>query len=242
MIQSYASRVPVMVGVGNHEYDHTEGGGGGKDPSGVLSAGGECGVPVSKRFAAPDNGNGVFWYSYDQALVHTVMLSSEHNITTESQQYIWLEKDLLSVNRTITPWVVVGMHRPVYNSEMQHDWLGPMVAAGLQNEVEDLLYTFQVDLVLSGHYHSYFRSCDGLYLNKCDNGGPTYATVGTGGAPLGLALGKILPNEYTEFVDKEHWGVGRVSVFNESALQWEFVAVGGNVIDEVWLTRDRRQH
>ena len=75
MIQPYSSRVPLMVGVGNHEYDHTDGGGGGKDPSGVNTAfgfepswgnfgedsSGECGVPVSKRFAAPANGNGVFW-------------------------------------------------------------------------------------------------------------------------------------------------------------------------------------
>jgi hypothetical protein len=74
MIQPYASRVPVTVGVGNHEYDHTQGGVG-KDPSGVISdggfqpywgnfdeaSGGECGVPVSKRFAGPENGNGVFW-------------------------------------------------------------------------------------------------------------------------------------------------------------------------------------
>lgn len=75
MIQPYASRVPLMVGVGNHEYDHTGGGGGRKDPSGSMTeygfepawgnfgadSGGECGVPVSKRFASPSNGNGVFW-------------------------------------------------------------------------------------------------------------------------------------------------------------------------------------
>jgi hypothetical protein len=76
MIQPFASRVPVMVGVGNHEYDHDGGGGGGRDPSGVStengfspswgeggfgSTGGECGVPISKRFTVPDNGNGVFW-------------------------------------------------------------------------------------------------------------------------------------------------------------------------------------
>jgi hypothetical protein len=75
MIQPYASRVPITVGVGNHEYDHTQGGGAGKDPSGVKddggfqpywghfnqASGGECGVPVNKRFAVPENGNGVFW-------------------------------------------------------------------------------------------------------------------------------------------------------------------------------------
>lgn len=98
MIQAYASKVPVMVGVGNHEYDHTEGGEGGKDPSGEMSAfgfqpswgegafqskGGECGVPVSKRFAVPDNGNGmngVFWYvqfcSSPQRVLQSMSLTS----------------------------------------------------------------------------------------------------------------------------------------------------------------------
>lgn len=74
MIQPFAARVPMMVGVGNKEYDHTAGGKG-KDPSGMetefgfqptwgtfgTASGGECGVPISKRFAAPENGNGVFW-------------------------------------------------------------------------------------------------------------------------------------------------------------------------------------
>lgn len=81
MIQPYASQVPYMVVNGNHEYDHTKGGGGGKDPSGELtefgfqpdwgeksfhSTGGECGIPISKRFAVPDNGNSVFWYVRQQ--------------------------------------------------------------------------------------------------------------------------------------------------------------------------------
>lgn len=181
MIQPYASRIPYMVANGNHEYDHTLGGGMGKDPSGedtefgfqpewdstsFHSTGGECGVPISKRFAVPENGNSVFWYvsnipsnneggggiekmccqdqyrpcsiycimsrlmyaifcpllqrySYDQSLVHTVVLSSEHNMTVGSRQYDWLEKDLMAVNRTITPWVVVEMHRPLYSKSLR---------------------------------------------------------------------------------------------------------------------------
>jgi len=37
MISSFTTKVPLMVAVGNHEYDHLTGGGKGKDPSGVLS-------------------------------------------------------------------------------------------------------------------------------------------------------------------------------------------------------------
>ena len=64
MVSVFATEVPLMIGVGNHEYDHTDGGGDGKDPSGVVNpegfspewgnfltdSGGECGVPTSKRF------------------------------------------------------------------------------------------------------------------------------------------------------------------------------------------------
>ena len=62
MVSGIAARVPLMVGVGNHEYDYTSGGLG-KDLSGVDTgdgfhpkwgdfgddSSGECGVPASKR-------------------------------------------------------------------------------------------------------------------------------------------------------------------------------------------------
>ena len=260
MIQPYASRVPTMVAVGNHEYDHNKTVGDGvKDPSGVTnpggyhpnwgdgefnSTGGECGVPVSKRFAAPDNGNGVFWYSFDQSLVHTTVISGEHNLTKGSPQHNWLKKDLASVNRTITPWLVVETHRPIYNSET-HEMHKPVVQLGLQNSIEDLLHEFQVDVVIGGHYHSYFRSCDGLYEYKCDSGGPTYITAGTGGAPLDGNMSQVIdPHHYTMKFDKSKWGVARASVYNSSMLYWEFVAVDhnktlGSIIDKAWIIRYR---
>lgn len=166
-------------------------------------------------------------------------------MTRGSAQYTWLESDLASVNRTLTPWLVIEMHRPMYVTEVVYDnetksWQGPIVAEGMQDEIEDLLYTYQVDVVLSGHYHSYLRTCDGLYLHKCDNGGPLYFTVGTGGAPLNGNGTTILQGEhYTEHFSKEHWGVGRATVFNASSMHWEFIEVEGNVLDEVWITRDR---
>jgi len=113
-----------------------------------------------------------------------------------------------------------------------------MVSEGMQNEIEDLLHHYETDLVLSGHYHSYFRSCNGLYAYECDKGGTTYITVGTGGAPLDANTTLLIPNTHTEYFDREHFGVGRASVYNATSLHWEFVAVGGDVIDELWLTKD----
>lgn len=172
------------------------------------------------------------------------MLSSEHNLTSGSDQYEWLENDLKSVNRTITPWLVVEMHRPMYNSVRY--WGGATVALGMRSEFEDLLYEYRVDLVLSGHYHSYLRTCDGLYRGECKSGGPTYVTVGTGGAPLdGDGVG-FIPNGWTEVYDNRRHGVGRAGAYNASAMLWEFVAAdddggsgGGAVTDSVWLRRNR---
>jgi Purple acid Phosphatase, N-terminal domain/Calcineurin-like phosphoesterase len=137
MISPFTSKVPLMIAVGNHEYDHLSGGANGKDPSGVLDdegyrplwgnfnndSGGECGVPTANHFTMPNstNSNGVFWYSYNFANVHTTVISSEHDLSPGSAQYLWLEADLQSVNRTLTPWLIVESHRPLYESENHWD-------------------------------------------------------------------------------------------------------------------------
>ncbi|CAI8039862.1 Probable inactive purple acid phosphatase 9 [Geodia barretti] len=110
LIEPYASLAPYMIGIGNHEYDHEVGGS--KDPSHTGGEGfhpewgnfgydsaGECGVPPFYRFHMPDNGNSVFWYSFDYGLVHFTVISTEHDFTPGSPMYSWIEKDFQSVNR-----------------------------------------------------------------------------------------------------------------------------------------------
>ena len=83
-----------------------------------ADSGGECAVPVVHRFHSPSNGLGVFWYSYDVCPVHIIMFSTEHHFEETSRQYKWLENDLKSVNRTRTPWIIDGSHRPMFTSEV----------------------------------------------------------------------------------------------------------------------------
>jgi len=167
MIQPMAARVPLMIAVGNHEYDHLSGGFG-KDPSGVLTdggfnpvwgdyaddSGGECGVPTAARFTMPFVGkdtsnrthdsNGVFWYSYDMSNVHVVVISSEHDLSEGSPQHSWLQEDLSLVNREVTPWVIMESHRPLYESQIMGR--ANEVAESLRNEIERLLREYNVDL------------------------------------------------------------------------------------------------
>jgi PKD repeat protein len=95
------------------------------------------------------------------------------------------------------PWVVVGLHKPCLS-------VGRYACDG-QDDINNLLVSKKVDLVLSGHEHSYQRTkqlalsgnCPQLTLNAyapaCVVGsgnavtrgaGTVFVTVGTGGTPL----------------------------------------------------------
>lgn len=54
--------------------------------------------------------------------------------------------DLSNVNRTITPWVVVNGHRPIYTSSSSGGSLASVttVARDLRTSLEDVLYTYEV--------------------------------------------------------------------------------------------------
>jgi hypothetical protein len=259
--QAFAGRIPIMVVIGNQDYDYVHGDVE-KDPSGVVGApyhpsfwgdgfrhdasGGECGVPVSKRFTMPDDddddgssgkNNGVFWYAYSVATVHTIVLSSEHDLSKGSPQYDFL-KSSINNNKTSSsstpPWTVVEIHRPLYNA-LQGHWKDNAVGIALRMEIEDLLVDGGVDLVLSGHYPSYSRSCAGLYKSQCDSGGPTHITVGGGGRGGRGSHDNnndnnpstTYTNQWTKKTIVGEVGYGRITV-NATDLLFEYVRAGDN--------------
>lgn len=261
MIQPFSQKIPLMIGIGNHEYDHMDGGAHGKDPSGVETphgfmpvwgdfandSGGECGVPMSKRFNMPssERSNGVFWYSYEYASVHTTVISSEHDLSRGSPQHEFLKADLKNVDRKVTPWLVVESHRPLYEGEGgDHWWPNKLVGENMRVEIEGLLREFKVDLVLAGHYHEYHRTCDGLYKERCDLGGPIHITVGSAGGFLDD--GVEFENDWTSRYIRGEYGYGRITVANATDMHFEFVRHGGQddpnsgeILDEIWIHRDR---
>ena len=68
--------------------------------------------------------------------VHVVTLNSYAALKKGSTQQQWLWQDLQSVDRTKTPWVIVMMHVPLYNSNEKH-W-GEQYF--LLHQLEDVLY------------------------------------------------------------------------------------------------------
>ena len=76
------------------------------------------------------------------------------------------------------------MHVPWYNSYHSHHGEGDAIRESL----EDLLFQYGVDLIFTGHVHSYERSRRvlGGQPNPC---GPIHVTIGDGGNREGAAIG-----------------------------------------------------
>ncbi|XP_063679765.1 uncharacterized protein LOC134815183 isoform X3 [Bolinopsis microptera] len=240
---SVSEQVPYMVGVGNHEYDHVSGGE--KDPSGAPDngfrpqwgnygndGGGECGVPTSHRYIAPDNGNGVFWYSFNYGLVHVVMFSSEHDFRPDSRQYLWLEKDLKSVDRNKHPWVVVTSHRPLYTSQEQNG--DHIVGLHMKLALEELFYNYQVNLHMAGHLHSYESTCAVVSGDCVKPGtGTVYIVVGTSGHSLEQQAYR--PYSWSKYHNCEKFGYQRMTA-NTTHMHVEFVtAPNQEVLDNITI-------
>jgi len=247
IVEPVARRIPYMITIGNHEYDHTSGGE--NDPSGAGlgfhpswgnygdDSHGECSVPMYHRFHMPDNGFHIYWYSFDYGNVHVVMISTEHNYTQGSPQYEWMEEDLNSVNRSITPFVVVTGHRPMYTSENCTD--DPRardfyVGLGMQRGFENLFLEYKVDLALWGHQHSYERTCP-VYQQECNVEGTTHIVVGTAGAglePGSFSMGNAKEWSLFHWVD---WGYLRVSTDDKNMNAQLISNEDGSVIEQINL-------
>ncbi len=115
------------------------------------------------------------------------------------------------------------------------------VEVAMRHEFENLLIQYEVDLFLSGHFHSYFRSCKGLYKSKCNNGGLTHIVVGTAGAKLDE--GRKMHTNWTETFIKD-WGYGKIVVYNSTAIHWSFISSHGEnegkTMDELWIKKEGR--
>jgi hypothetical protein len=128
--------------------------------------------PYFDVFSLPQNGEvgGVpsgteAYYSFDYANIHFISLDSEKSISWPlgPQPMIdWLESDLAATDQD---WVIAFWHHPPY-TKGKHDSDEPgSFETRMRERFLPLLEAGGVDLVLSGHSHSYERSylLDGHY-------------------------------------------------------------------------------
>ena len=137
----------------------------------------------------------------------------------------WLEDDLSSVDRSATPWLIVMMHAPFYNSNSAH----ALEAELMRLTYEPLLLKYGVDVVLSGHVHAYERSdARGIYDAQPNQCGPVYLNLGDGGNREGGEAAWVAPHPPWSAFRESSFGVGALDIVNatHASYAWHRDACG----------------
>lgn len=194
--EKLGAEFPYGLVTGNHESDGHDG-----DIANFI----KC---LPNRLPGLQGEYGTQWYvdvPEQNPVVRIVMLSpgiefhggNKLDYSKNSERWRWTAEALEGAESKKIPWTVVGMHAPCL-SIGKYDCV-----AG--SDLTDLLLDKKVDLVLSGHNHSYQRThqlgissaCDrlvpGTFTEECitdadqtmkRGAGTVFATVGLGGAGL----------------------------------------------------------
>ncbi|KAL9424327.1 hypothetical protein AB3S75_036251 [Citrus x aurantiifolia] len=226
-ISPVASRVSYMTAIGNHERDYLGSSGSVYE---TPDSGGECGVAYETYFPMPIPAKDKPWYSIEQAGVHFTVMSTEHDWSENSEQYEWMKKDMASVDRSKTPWLIFSGHRPMYSS------LSSSVDKKFVDAVEPLLLDNKVDLALFGHVHNYERTCS-VYKQSClamptkDANGIDMYDHSNYSAPVQAVIGMagFTLDKFPDNADHT-WSLIRISKFgylrgntNKEEMKFEFV-------------------
>ena len=243
LMEPITSLVPTMYTPGNHEYDW-EGAPGNIYP-GAQDSGGECGVPYRERHFMPAADFEGQWYSLDHGPVHFLQLNTEVDYSINSSQWRFVVDDLERVDRSVTPWVVVGFHRMIYTD--QYDGQDPASSQGaaeaLREAFEDVFALYGVDMTWQGHNHAYQRTCP-VYNNTCVG----YDAEGVARAPIHVTMGHagfMMSPHYQPVPQPAFEGTPEVAFFgfcraevNRTHFLLEMVAAeNATVRDEILLTK-----
>jgi hypothetical protein len=169
---------PLYPSLGNHEYNTT-------GAPGVFDS-----ETYHQMFTLPTGADPRGWYSFDLGNTHVVNLTVAQywasdpddrwifeEIEPGSDQYNWLAADLAANTQDFT---VVQFHHPVYSQGHSSD--APFAQPNppddghqIVNHLVPLFNQYDVDLVLSGHDHTYEHYYEnGIHYVQSSNIGNTY--------------------------------------------------------------------
>jgi hypothetical protein len=177
------------------------------------------------------------YYSFKSGPAHIIMLNSYMDFDKDSAQYTWFAQELKRVDRSVTPWLMVNMHAPWYNSDVHHH--DEPEEMGMRAIYEPLFHDAQVDLVFAGHVHAYERMFP-VYNNKTMAGATTFINIGDGGNREGPATGYFKQPEWSAYREPA-FGHGRLHIHNATHAHWTWhknLNTEPTVSDEVWLVRN----
>jgi hypothetical protein len=194
-------------------------------------------------FTMPKNGEagGVasgteHYYSYDYANIHFVCLDSMTTIFRQRDGPMaeWIRADLAD---TTQDWIIVYFHHPAY-TKGSHDSDLEFDLIEMRENILPILESFGVDLVLSGHSHSYERSflIDGHYGFSSSISEANFINHGDGRPhgdgvylkpPGGMGTGRGM----VYVVDGSSGGQGGGGSLNHPAMFYSVLTPGSLIID-----------
>lgn len=171
------------------------------------------------------------YYSFDYGNAHVVVLDStaplsEDDATTTDDMFDWLRSDL---QQTSQPWKIAVLHHSPYSVGKSH---GSDQRA--RSKLVPIFEQYGVQLVLSGHDHTYQRSkplLDGQ-ITTTQQGGVVYIVSGAGSA-ASYGCGNAAWLE-VKFCSLNYGMYGRISVAGD-VMTIEAVRETGAVLDSVTL-------
>lgn len=197
------------------------------------------------------------YYSFDYGDIHFICLDSyDTDRSVSGDMMTWLENDLAA---TTQPWIIAFWHHPPYTKGSHNSDTESALIQMRQNALP-ILENYGVDLVFSGHSHSYERSyfIDGHYgasgtfgsMHQVDSGdgqadgdgaytkaagasnaGTVYTVAGSSGKTSGGSL-----NHPAMFASLNQLGSVVLDI-NGNQLDAKFLNSSGNVTDYYTLIK-----
>lgn len=240
--------IPVFPAPGNHDYAQS-----GYHSTASLGTN----FPYFSIFNIPTNSGTEKYYSTNYGNVHFIALDSYGSYNSfSSAMYQWLENDLSNNSQQ---WTVVYFHHAPYSKGSHNSDDSPEMF-DMRNNIIPLLESNGVDLVLSGHSHSYERSKfikghygvestfnssyvvqsgPGPYTKSSRTGqGTIYAVCGVSGEVSSTVSG--YPHDAMQFSDVSDHG-SMILDFTGTSLTGQFLTSGGVIKDSFTITKPALQ-
>jgi fibronectin type 3 domain-containing protein len=163
------------------------------------------------------------YFSFDAAGWHFISLDSTSQFNQSapgSPQYDWLVQDL---NANSSACTIAYFHHPIYN-------VGPEGETPRMSDIWALLVQHGVDLVLTGHDHSYQRWVPLNGSGAPDSAGLTQFVVGTGGHGIQDFIRS--DNRLAVGFDTSPYAFGALRLeLNQDGSAYQFVNTQGAMLD-----------
>ncbi|MDQ0413311.1 phosphodiester glycosidase family protein [Mesobacillus stamsii] len=204
-------RTTDFVGtLGNHEYMG--------DADGSLA---------KEIFNSPENGPEIDrggTYSVDYNNIHISVLGYTSEREVLEQQLEWLKQDVKNSDK---PWKILVTHKPPY-------FTNPFGGNDIMKEqLPPVVDELGIDIVFSGHDHSYGRTKK-LKADKEDSNGTVYVVAGTTGKKHYDAVA----DEKFEYVNMENIAVSMQAKVDKDKIIFTTVTSDGEVIDEFTVVNE----